>query len=195
MIQKIISIPEGIERKIVIDGSSSLKIFSQKIILGKRSKLNCIVRVEGAQRFDQNLTIELKGDQSEVVTQVIFSGKKKAYYDFKIQHIHRGIETKSSMVLKGVVRDHATAMCQGNLIMEPGSIGADGDVKIHGLLLGDSVSIDASPILDIQHEQVRAAHSATVESVNEEQLFYLRAKGLAKEEAIRLIVDGFIKNL
>lgn len=195
MTQKIISIPAGVERKIVIDGSSNSKTFSQKIILGKRAKLNCTVRVEGVHTFEQNLTIELKGDQSEVVTQVVFSGGKKAHYVFKIQHIHRGIETKSSMVLKGVVRDHATAMCQGNLIMEPGSVGAEGDVKIHGLLLGDSVSIDASPILDIQHERVQAAHSATVESVNEEQLFYLRSKGLAKEEAMRLIVDGFIKNL
>lgn len=149
--------------------------------------------VGGARNFDETV-VELAGDGSSVRSQIVFFGHAHQHHEMRVNHVHVGRDTVSHMVSKGAVKDAGHGGFLGNIQMEPGCSGADGQLEEHNLLLSSGSKIDAIPGLEIGHHDVKAGHAAYMEKVDEEKLFYAAARGIPQEEAIQLIVEGFFKD-
>ena len=92
-----------------------------------------------------------------------------------------------------MLRDRATARVSGLIKIKKKAQGSDDFLEERTLLLGKEVRIEALPYLEIEADEVRASHAATSSAVDEEQLFYLKSRGLDQAEAERLLITGFLR--
>jgi len=140
---------------------------------------------------EDRVKVLLKGDESSVLSQTIFFGKGGEKQTLRVDHVHEGKNTRSQMISRGAVQDTAYSHFYGNILMMPGCSGADGTLEEHNLLLSSGSKIEAVPALEIHHDEVQASHSATLERIDAEKLFYLESRGLEAKEALELLVEGF----
>jgi hypothetical protein len=109
--------------------------------------------------------------------------------------VHAAPNTKSTMLTRAVLLDASRASYQGTIKILPQAHGCSAKQHEDTLLLGASAHIDAVPILEIENDDVKCSHGVTVGSINEEQLFYLQARGVSIEEAKRTLIMGFFDRM
>ncbi len=107
--------------------------------------------------------------------------------------IHAAPRTTSSIVSKSISRGTGRASYRGLLKVYDGAKGARSNVECDALLINDTSRTDTFPYIEIEERDANVGHEATVSKVGEEQLFYLMSRGLTEEEAMALIVRGFIE--
>ncbi len=113
------------------------------------------------------------------------------HLDHDTQQNHLAPHTTSDLLYKGALTDYSRSVWQGMIYVAPGAIGTDGYQANRNLILSPHARADSIPGLEIKADDVRCTHGATVGKVNPEELFYLRARGIPEDEALRLIVEGF----
>lgn len=106
---------------------------------------------------------------------------------------HLAPYTSSRVLAKSVNKSGGKTVFRGLLQVAEGAKGVKGSMRCNALLLDRRSQAETLPILKIKEKDVIVGHEATVGKVGEEQLFYLRSRGLSEEEATGLIVNGFIE--
>ncbi|MEE2672434.1 MAG: Fe-S cluster assembly protein SufD [Myxococcota bacterium] len=101
----------------------------------------------------------------------------------------------SREVYKGILGDRSKGIFRGRVIVRPDAQKTDATQSNPNLLLGEGAEIDTKPQLEIYADDVRCAHGATVGQLDEEALFYLRSRGLGREEARSLLVHAFANEI
>lgn len=137
-----------------------------------------------------NRIIRLAGEGAEVNVEEIFLTGNVAS---KLTIIHDAMRTVSRVNTRGVVGKNQSAKAHAKVIIPKHGQLSDSFVSQHFLLLHDSAHVDAIPSLEIEADEVKAAHAATMSPIDDEKLFYMTSRGLSEEEARRLIVQGFLK--
>lgn len=137
----------------------------------------------------------LAGDGSESTASMVFFGDQTQHLDCGITMNHIGSYTSSDMLTKGVLKDKARGVYRAMTDIEDGARNTSGFQIENTLMLSPEARVDAIPELEIEETEVQAGHAATVAQVDEEQLFYMMSRGLPKEEAVKLIVHGFLDPL
>jgi Fe-S cluster assembly protein SufD len=113
--------------------------------------------------------------------------------DILIEHLaEKGV---SSMLFKGVLDKKSKASFTGRVYVHPSAQETQAKQANHNLLLSKEAEIQTKPELEIYADDVKCAHGATVGQLDEDALFYLRARGIEKEEAHQLLVEAFIMEL
>lgn len=120
----------------------------------------------------------------------IFFGTNNQSIVFNTHVVHKARKTKSRTTLAGVFFDTSSFANNGMTRILKGAKGADAFFSSKILLFGDAKGRSV-PSLEIDENEVRAGHASTVGRPDQEQLFYLRSRGLSEKEAERLIVKGF----
>ena len=103
--------------------------------------------------------------------------------------------TSSKIVSKSISKDSGRASYRGLLKVYPEASGVRSNVVCDALLLDENSRSDTYPYIEIDNQDVTIGHEASVSKVGEEQLFYLRSRGLSEEQATTMIVSGFIEPL
>ncbi|MEX2461658.1 MAG: Fe-S cluster assembly protein SufD [Paenibacillaceae bacterium] len=134
----------------------------------------------------------LKGAGSSSDAKVICVGTNDQKMNLTTRAIHIGRSTNSDMITRAVMRDQSTAIINGVTKIEKGATGANGQQTEKVLMLSPQSRGDANPILLIDEDDVKCGHAASVGQVNPEQIHYLMSRGIAKSEAQRLIIYGFL---
>jgi Fe-S cluster assembly protein SufB len=107
--------------------------------------------------------------------------------------VHAAPHTTSSIVSKSISRGTGRASYRGLLKVHEGASHARSNVECDALLINDTSRTDTYPYIEIEERDANVGHEATVSKVGDEQLFYLMSRGLSEEEAMALIVRGFIE--
>jgi Fe-S cluster assembly protein SufB len=107
--------------------------------------------------------------------------------------VHAAPHTSSVITSKSISKGTGRASYRGLLKMEKGASGSKSTVVCDALLLDENSRTDTYPYIEIEEDDVETAHEATVTKVGEEQLFYLRSRGLTEADATAMIVRGFIE--
>ena len=125
-----------------------------------------------------------------------------AYFADSSQHLdydtlqeHLAPNTTSDFAFKGALRERATAVWRGMIRVAEAAQRTNAYQENRNLLLSPRAHADSIPGLEIQANDVRCTHGATVGQVDREQLFYLMSRGLTRAEAERLIVRGFFTDV
>jgi Fe-S cluster assembly protein SufD len=111
--------------------------------------------------------------------------------DYDTYQWHKAGNAVSDLFFKGVVDDKAHAVWRGMIAVAPGAQGTDAFQNNKNLVLSRGAHADSVPGLQIEANDVRCTHASTTSKVDAEQLFYLQARGIRREDAIREIVRGF----
>lgn len=138
---------------------------------------------------------DLSGNQSVFENHVIYFGSGSQAMRMELNAIHRGRQTMSRTLVRGVALDRAHADFSGTIVIEQTGAGTDGHLEHEGLLLSRRARIDSLPGLEIGTNDVRATHASAVHYIRPEQLFYLQSRGIEPVSAKRMIVTGFLDEM
>jgi len=123
---------------------------------------------------------------------VAFAGENQ-HQDAGAKMVHAAPNTSSTIVSKSVARGGGRTSYRGLIQVNPGAKGAKSTVRCDALLVDDESRSDTYPYNDIREDDVSMGHEATVSKIGEDQLFYLMSRGLTEDEAMAMIVRGFIE--
>jgi len=123
---------------------------------------------------------------------VAFAGEKQ-HQDAGAKMVHAAPYTSSSIISKSVARGGGRTSYRGLVQVHEGAHHSKSTVKCDALLVDDISRSDTYPYVDVREDDVAMGHEATVSKVSEDQLFYLMSRGLDEDEAMAMIVRGFVE--
>lgn len=142
----------------------------------------------------KNFVVELGKVGEEKTLKVIIEATTEGEYRINSITKHLVGRTKGRVEIKGVVKNGARVMIDGLIKIAKGAEGSDSFLAMKLLMLDEKSMAVAEPRLEIENGQVKASHSASVGLVDEEQIRYLLSRGINRDEAEKLIVNGFLKD-
>ena len=137
----------------------------------------------------------LQGDNSvgEFYSVALTNNRQQA--DTGTKMIHIGRNTRSTIVSKGISAGYGQNTYRGLVKIMQGATGARNYTQCDSLLIGDRCGAHTFPYIDVRNSSARMEHEASTSRIGENQLFYLRQRGLTTEDAVSMIVNGFCKSV
>jgi Fe-S cluster assembly protein SufD len=168
---------------------------SHRARVGRDAELDWVTAGLGTKRGKVRIENDLAGEgaTSRVTGAYFADGEQHLDYDTFQEHI--APNTTSDFAFKGALRDAASVVWRGMIKVEKDAQRTNAYQENRNLLLSDRAHADSIPGLEIEANDVRCTHGATVGQVDRDQLFYLMTRGLSRGEAERLIVRGFFTDL
>ena len=136
-----------------------------------------ILNTEGDERHIERVIEVKRGENVELSTLMVLAAP----------------HTKGDTLIKAVVYDGGRLKLKGMVKVSKGAVGADGFLRQKVLLVGKTAMAEATPELEIECNEVKASHAASIGRIDEEQMFYLMSRGFEKEDAVKLIIEAFLK--
>jgi Fe-S cluster assembly protein SufB len=109
--------------------------------------------------------------------------------------IHIGKNTRSRIISKGISAGKSKNSYRGQVSIQKSATGARNFTQCDSMLIGDTCSANTFPYIDSQNPSARIEHEASTSRISEEQLFYLKQRGIDTEEAVSMIINGFCKEV
>jgi Fe-S cluster assembly protein SufB len=162
---------------------------------GKNSKISWTQVEVGAAITWKYPSCVLLGDNSigEFYSVALTNGKMQA--DTGTKMIHLGKNTRSTIVSKGISADASHNSYRGLVKIAPNAKGARNYTQCDSMLVGNRCSANTFPCIEVGNGSSQLEHEASTSKINEEQLFYLAARGICQEDAVNMIVNGFCKDV
>jgi len=135
----------------------------------------------------------LAGDGARCDHLAISFANKGQWQDTGVKVLHLAPNTSSKVVSKSISKNGGTAVYRGMLKVASHAHGCTANVQCDALLLDGESRTDTIPDIQIRNDDVTIAHEASVGKLSEEDVFYLTSRGIPKEEALAMIVNGFIE--
>ncbi len=168
---------------------------TQRLIAERDSTTNSLTILLGSKLTKTNVESSLRGEGATSEMLGIYFGDGTQHFDQHTIQDHVKPNTTSDLLFKGALRDRARQVFSGMIKVEPGAQKTNAYQANRNLLLSDKARVDSMPKLEIGANDVRCTHGATMGQVEPEYLFYLRSRGLTREEAERVIVEGFLDEI
>jgi Fe-S cluster assembly protein SufD len=118
--------------------------------------------------------------------------RAKQHGDTTLVVDHAKAHGESRELFKSVLDGESRGVFQGKIIVQPGAQKTDGKMAAHALLMSDDAEVNAKPELEIFADDVVCGHGATAGSLDEDLLFYLKARGIPQKEAEALMIQAFV---
>ena len=163
--------------------------------LGHNSKISWTQVETGSAITWKYPSCILQGDHSigEFYSVALTNNYQQA--DTGTKMIHLGKNTKSTIISKGISAGHGQNTYRGLVKIMKGATGARNYSQCDSLLLGDQCGAHTFPYLEVLNNTSQVEHEATTSKIGEDQLFYCQQRGIAEEDAVSLIVNGFCKQV
>ncbi|MBB3674605.1 Fe-S cluster assembly protein SufB [Modestobacter versicolor] len=126
------------------------------------------------------------------VMSIAFAGEGQ-HQDAGAKMVHAAPHTSSTIVSKSVARGGGRTSYRGLVQIDEGAYGSRSTVKCDALLVDTISRSDTYPYVDVREDDVSMGHEATVSRVSDDQLFYLMSRGLSEDEAMAMVVRGFVE--
>ncbi len=142
-----------------------------------------------------DITFELTGPRAEAHIFALFDLALNNQIESTIRQVHLAPQTVSSFTGRSILSDQATCHWKGSLSIAKNASQSSGHQEMRHLLLSSDVKASSFPSLEIETDDVRCGHAATMSAPDPEQLFFLRNRGLSETAATALIAQGFSRDL
>jgi Fe-S cluster assembly protein SufB len=137
----------------------------------------------------------LLGDNSvgEFYSVALTNHKQQADTGTKMVHI--GKNTRSTIISKGISAGESNNSYRGLVKIGPKADGARNFSQCDSMLIGDRCGANTFPYIQVQNNTAKVEHEATTSKIGEDQLFYFASRGVGNEEAVSMIINGFVKDV
>ena len=144
-------------------------------------------------RSDVETDLQAEGANSEMLG--IYLGDSDQHFDHYTYQLHQAPNAGSDLLYKGALKDRSRSVFRGMIRVMPGAQGTDAYQTNRNLILSEDAHADSLPNLEIEADDVRCSHGATIGQQDEQQIFYLMSRGLSRDDAEKLIVYGFFEEV
>ena len=144
-----------------------------------------------ASRSRTNFLLDGRGSLAEGFEIFFTDGKQK--YDYETNLVHNSPDSTGSTHARGVLKGESQSIFKGMIKIVNAAKNSRSYLAHHAMILERTAKSDGVPSLEIDNNEVKATHSASVAQIDDEQLFYLMARGLSLDEAKKMVVLGFFE--
>ncbi len=163
----------------------------QRAELQKDSTLRLFNVTLGGKFSKTRVEASLAGEGSNAELKAIYFASGEQFFDFHTLQDHRVGNTRSDLLFKGALQDVARTVYAGLIKIEKHAARSDAYQANRNLVLSDKAKATSIPMLEIDNNDVRCTHGATVGPVDPEHLFYLGSRGIPEPTAKRMLIQGF----
>ena len=163
-----------------------------EVTLAEGASLRMVFVALGGAQISNRMRIRLAGRHAECTLGGLYLPRGDQQMSFDIRLSHDVPECYSSQLFKGILRDRARSRFDGLIYVAPDAQKTEAYQANHNLLLSPEAQATAKPQLEIYADDVKCSHGATVGRLNEEELFYMRSRGITELEAARLQQMAFV---
>jgi Fe-S cluster assembly protein SufD len=172
-------------------GSNVWQFNHERGRVGRDARLDWVVSVMGTRLVKNFQTVELDGQGSWARMSGLFFANNRQHFDLDTQQNHNAPDTVSDLLYKGALKDKARSVWQGLIKAQKDSQRIDGFQANRNLLLAKTARADSIPGLEIEADDVRCTHASTVGQIDEREVFYLMSRGIPRDTAVKMVVEGF----
>ncbi len=160
--------------------------------LAAGARLQSALASFGGSLYKADVGAVMVGEGAEVATFGVAMGGDRQRFDHHTEHIHQAGKTHSNLDFKVALADTARSAYTGLIRIAADAAECEAYQENRNLLLSPGARAESIPELEIENQNVRCSHGATVAPIDPEQLFYLASRGLPRSQALRLIIYGFL---
>ena len=168
---------------------------AQRAEVERDGSLDWVALGFGGARGRVRMETSLDGPGAHGKVTGAYAPHNRQHVDFDTTQEHAAPNCVSDLAFRGILADRSTAVWRGVIKVDPGAQQTDGFQECRNLLLSKRAHADAIPGLEILANDVRCTHAAAIAQIDQEQLFYLRSRGLGLAPARRLVIEGFLAEL
>lgn len=181
--------------RIAAEGDGALHHAHAAVAIGAGADYRSVALSVGGSltRQETDAVFAGPGGHAQLLGAYLARGRQHMDHTTRVRHAHPGCATEE--LFKGVVDDHAHGVFQGLIHVAPHAVGTDAHQQNRNLLLSDRAVADTKPELEILADDVKCTHGATVGDLDADEMFYLRARGIAPDDARRLLIAGYVSDL
>jgi FeS assembly protein SufD len=176
-------------------GADTINVSNRKAFVERDAKMSWYIGMFGSllSRYKTDSIMKGAGSSAEDV-EIIF-GVGNQSFDVMSNLIHHGPHSRGRVLVKSVLKDTSKSLFKGMIKIGKEGKGTESYLAGHAILLDRGAKSDSIPGLEIETNEVKATHSASVAQIDENQIYYLSTRGLSREGAKREIVSGFLEPL
>ena len=167
------------------------QVSHERARVGRDARLDWVLSVMGTRLVKAFQTVDLDGAGSWARMSGLFFADRRQHFDLDTQQNHNAPDSVSDLLYKGALKDKSRSVWQGMIKALPNSQRIDGFQANRNLLLQKTARADSIPGLEIEADDVRCTHASTVGQLDELEIFYLMSRGIPREDAVRMVVEGF----
>jgi Fe-S cluster assembly protein SufD len=181
--------------KIQLENASSYQIATEQVSQEKNSTFTINTLTLNGALVRNNLNIEVKGQNALTHLNGAYLLKENQHADNHTVVDHLAAHCESHELYKGVLEDKSTAVFNGKVFVRKNSQKINAFQSNANVLLSDEATVNSKPELEIYADDVKCSHGSTTGQLDEDAIFYLRARGISEKSARKLIVSAFISDV
>jgi Fe-S cluster assembly protein SufD len=173
-------------------GAGALHVWTMMASIGARARFNEFLFTTGGAVVRNQLFVRFDGEDTVAGIRgaTLLKGRQHADVTLVADHAVPGCTSRE--MFKSVLDDSGRSVFQGKIIVRQGAQKTDARMATHALLLTDDAEADNKPELEIYADDVQCGHGATSGALDQDLLFYLKARGIPDEEAAALLIQAFV---
>jgi Fe-S cluster assembly protein SufD len=164
-----------------------------RLAAGARAKMVFVAAPQG--EIDYDYRIELNGEGAEVELYGVFVTRGESRARIHTEMRHNAPRCRSNQQVRGVADESGYGLFDGLVYVAPDAQQTEAYQQSRNVLLSPTARIQTQPQLEIYADDVKCSHGATVGQMNEEEIYYMRQRGLSEEDARRLQLGGFVQEI
>lgn len=181
--------------RLLMESAGSYHVGMTRVRQSAGSSYNATSFARGAALGRHDLHVALDGEGASCDLRGLYVTSGRQHIDHHIDVDHLQPNTRSTQYFKGILAGSSHAVFSGRVLVARGAQKSEAHQTDRNLLLSEGCEIDSKPSLEIYADDVQCTHGATAGSVADEELFYMRARGLDLETATRTLVRGFASEI
>ncbi|PJJ97252.1 Fe-S cluster assembly protein SufD [Lysobacteraceae bacterium NML91-0213] len=175
------------------DASGATLFLRTDVVLAKEAEYRRVDVELGGALSRHELNVRLEGERARLTANGVLLGTGRRHVDTRLGIDHVARDTSAELVWRGAATDRGRVVFHGGILIREGADGTDAQLSNKNLLLSADAGIDTQPVLVIHADEVQAAHGATVGQLDDNALFYLRARGIPERQARALLTAAFVR--
>ena len=185
---------DSILKNYIIDNkeNSNIKYFNNNIDLNQNSLVENFILSTGSKFIKNEIICNLKEKYSSAFISGIINLKSNQQHEIKTNVNHLDENTKSYQLIKSILNENSKGIYQGKIFVDSKAQKTNGYQLSKAILLNENAEFDAKPELEIYADDVKCSHGSTSGCLDENSIFYLMSRGIKRNDAEKLLINGFI---
>lgn len=172
-------------------GSGVAHLTTDRLAAGRDARITTLYVTLGSDLTRADIKCRLRAPGSHVDMLGLYIAQGSQHFDHETLQDHIAPHASSNLLFKGALTDEGRSIFRGLIRVHPGAQRTDAYQTNRNLILSERARADSLPNLEIAADDVRCSHAATVGQLDEEEIFYLRSRGIRYPDAMRLVIFGF----
>ena len=181
--------------KLAFESSKSYHFAHNDMVINRDAQVTSTSFLLGAGLSRHNTSTQLNGENTQLSLNSLVLPVNQEVADTRTYLEHNKGHCLSRQMHKTIVRDKGRAVFNGHIKVAQHALKTDGQMTNNNLLLGRLAEVDTKPQLEIYADDVKCSHGATVGRIDDEQMFYLRSRGIEQDAAQTMIIHAFAAEL